>query len=220
MSGSSDIKFKRLIEAVQKIFENSPGCHDWGHTERVLHNARLIAKREANVNIKVVEAAALLHDIGRPEEFHSDGKHCHAEIGGAKAAVILSECGYKDKEFIAKVCECVRKHRYRARSKERPVSIEEKIVYDADKLDSIGAVGIGRAFHFAGKIGAKLHNTKKEALASKSYSREDTAYREFLVKLRKIKNRLQTKTGRLIAKERHNFMQEFFKKLNQEIYYK
>ena len=83
-----------------------------------------------------------------------------------------------------KIVNCVKRHRYR--SSDLPVTLEEKIVYDADKLDSVGAIGIGRAFLFAGRSGAKVHNTKEDALNSESYSEEDTAYREYLVKLRHI----------------------------------
>lgn len=211
-------KFKMLFETVEKIFENAPGCHDWGHTLRVLHNARLIAQKEKKADLHIVEAGVLLHDVGRPEEFLSEGKICHAKHGGRKAVEILIACGFKDKKFIKSVSGCVKRHRFRVRGKEKPETLEEKIVYDADKLDSIGAVGIGRAFHFAGRIGAKLHNTKEEALESESYSKEDTAYREYLVKLRRIKNRMLTRAGRAIAEKRHIFMCNYFEELNKEVY--
>lgn len=211
-------RFKLLYEKVGMIFEDAPGCHDWWHTLRVLHNARMIAKMEKKADYSIVEMGALLHDVSRPDEFNSRGTLCHAEHGSLKAADLLAECGFSDKEMIKKVTECVRKHRFRLRGSAKPESIEEKIVYDADKLDSIGAIGVGRAFHFAGRIGARLHNTKKEALGSKSYSREDTAYREYLVKLRRIKNRMQTKAGKELAKKRHDFMYSYFEELNMEIY--
>ena len=210
-------KLKRLSVAARKRLESAPGCHDWTHTWRVLHNARTIAAGEKNADIQVVEAAAVLHDIARPEELKSKGKLCHAAIGAKMAEQFLRKCGFRNDEFIRKVCNCVKTHRYRGGG-ESPVSIEEKIVYDADKLDSIGAVGIGRAFHFAGRIGAKLHNTEKEALSSKSYSSEDSAYREYLVKLRHIHGKMLTKTGRKIARRRSGFMHKFFIQLNTEVF--
>jgi uncharacterized protein len=96
--------------------------------------------------------------------------------------------------------------------------LEEQIIYDADKLDSIGAVGIGRAFHFAGREGAKLHNSAEAALNSAAYSREDSAYREYLVKLRHIPERMLTVAGRELAIERAAFMDQFFQRLNHEIF--
>ncbi len=209
-------KLNKLSLKVRKRLESAPGCHDWTHTWRVLHNARVIAAGEKNADVQVVEAAAVLHDIARPEELKSKGKLCHALIGSEMAAKYLRKCEFRNEEFIKKVCNCVKTHRYR--SGHSPFSIEEKIVYDADKLDSLGAVGVGRAFHFAGRIGAKLHNTEKEALGSKSYSSEDSAYREYLVKLRHIHGKMLTKTGRRIARQRSDFMHKFFKQLNAEVF--
>ncbi|HCE43126.1 MAG TPA: phosphohydrolase [Lentisphaeria bacterium] len=209
-------KLKKLSDAVRKRLESAPGCHDWEHTRRVLHNARIIAAGEKNADIHVVEAAAVLHDIARPEELKSKGKVCHAVIGSEIAVKFLRKCEFRNEDFIRKVCNCVKTHRYRGGHS--PSLIEEKIVYDADKLDSIGAVGVGRAFHFAGRIGAKLHNTEEDALGSDSYSSEDSAYREYLVKLRHIHGKLLTKTGRKIAKQRSDFMHEFFSQLNREVY--
>ncbi|HBC88753.1 MAG TPA: phosphohydrolase [Lentisphaeria bacterium] len=209
-------KLKKLSDAVRKRLESAPGCHDWEHTRRVLHNARMIADGEKKADMKVVECAAVLHDIARPEELKSKGKLCHAVIGSELADKFLKNCEFRNEEFIKKVCNCVKTHRYRGGHS--PLLIEEKIVYDADKLDSIGAVGVGRAFHFAGRIGAKLHNTEKEALGSDSYSSEDSAYREYLVKLRHIHGKLLTKTGRKVAKQRSDFMHEFFRQLNREVY--
>ena len=100
--------------------------------------------------------------------------------------------------------------------KNAPQNLIEKIVYDADKLDSIGAVGVGRAFHFAGRIGAKLHNTSEAALNSEAYSEEDSAYREYLVKLRSVPERMLTVTGRKLAEDRSAFMHEFFRRMNEE----
>jgi len=110
----------------------------------------------------------------------------------------------------------VRTHRYRARGGDRPGSLEARIVFDADKLDSIGAIGIGRSFHFAGRIGARVHNRAAEAEGSASYSREDSAHREFLVKLRHVRRNLLTDAGRRLAAGRHRFMLEFFAQLERE----
>ena len=83
----------------------------------------------------------------------------------------------------------------------------------ADKLDSIGAIGAGRAFHFAGRIGARVHNSEAEARDSDSYSVEDSAYREYLVKLRHIHEAMLTAEGRRMAEGRHLFMVAFFERI-------
>ncbi len=208
--------WKLLYERTREILSEAPGCHDFEHTLRVLGNARLLLGSEPVPDPFAVETAALLHDIARPEELISGGKICHAVLGAAKAAELLSECGCRDREFVLTVSSCVRKHRYRGG--EAPVTGEEKIVYDADKLDSTGALGIARAFHFAGRIGAVLHNSGEEALASAEYSRGDSAYREYLVKLRHLHEKMLTETGRRIATERFLFMRSFFRELNREAF--
>ena len=213
-------KLKLLTEKVKAKLESAPGCHDWEHTARVLHNSKIIAAREAlktSVDMTIVEAAAILHDIARPEELKAGGKICHATVGAELAEKILPECGFTGEDFIANIAECVKRHRFRGKS-EIPETIEQKIIYDADKLDSIGAIGVGRAIHFSGRIGSSLHNTKEEALASDAYGDGDSAYREYLVKLRLIPEKMLTDTGRMMARERAEYMHTFFDRLNAEVY--
>jgi uncharacterized protein len=171
-----------------------------------------IGKKEKG-NLEVLRLAALLHDIGRAEEDRTNGKICHSKAGASLARRILKAHGL-DEDKIGRIAHCIETHRFRKRA--IPVSKEAKILFDADKLDSIGAVGIGRAFLFAGEVGARLHNKDIDIRKTKPYTNEDTAYREYLVKLRKIKGRLFTKEGKRIARERHRFMVEFFKRLNRE----
>jgi len=210
--------YRTVFEKVRSILENAPGCHDFDHTLRVLKNARMIASHELPPSdaesFSNVELAALLHDVARPEEMRSHGKQCHAEAGAPKAEAVLRACGCTDEARIRAVSECVKRHRYRG--KNAPVSLIDKIVYDADKLDSIGAAGIGRAFHFAGRNGARLHNTESEALGGEEDGREDSAYREYLVKLRNVPGRMLTVSGRRAAEERAAYMHDFFQRLNEE----
>lgn len=208
----------RLEEYARGLLEGSPACHDWEHTLRVRRIAKRLAKAEG-ADLMVVEAAALLHDIGRPAELADCGKTCHAELGAKMVREALPQLGVSDKEFIERVASCVLTHRYRKRNPERfPQSIEAKVIFDADKLDGIGAIGIARSFHFAGRIGAKIHNREEEALSDDSYSKEDSAFREYLVKLRHVRSKLLTDSGRAMAEGRHSFMEEFFKELNLEAY--
>jgi len=206
--------FEKLSNRVQSFLSKSPRCHDWEHTLRVLGNARMIARLEKKSDLRVIEIGALFHDIARADELSIQGRICHAKKGAEITGTILKEEGL-NQELIDKVVKCVRRHRFR--SGDIPVSLEEKIIYDADKLDSLGAVGLGRAFLFAGRIGAKLHNTPEEALNSKSYSENDTAYREYLFKLKDLPKKMMTISGRKIARKRVLFMDKFFKKLDLEI---
>jgi len=203
---------ERIRKQAQAFFRSARGSHDWDHTERVYRLCLRIGRKE-RADLDVLRLAALLHDIGREEEDRSNGRICHATRGAVLALQILSHNGI-DEQRSARVVRCIETHRYRGRLV--PDSLEGKILFDADKLDSIGAVGIGRAFLFAGEVGARLHDPKIEVRRTKPYTKEDTAYREFLVKLSKIKDRMFTAEGKRIARDRHKFMTGFFDRLNRE----
>ena len=120
----------------------------------------------------------------------------------------------RDEAFALRVSRVVASHRYRGGQK--PDTPEAAAVYDGDKLDSLGAAGIGRAFLFAGACGARLHNSTEEALHGEAYGRDDTAWREFLVKLRYLPGAMLTEPGRKLAAERFRVMEEFFRELAAE----
>ncbi len=190
------------------------GPHGMDHIERVFENAMSIGQR-MRARLDILAPAAFLHDIGRSQEYQSNGEICHADIGAEMAEAILYELGY-NKEDRTAICHCIRSHRFRGSA--APETVEAKIIFDADKLDSIGAIGIGRAFLFAGQIGAQLHNAELDHGLTVPYSAEDTAYREFQVKMCKVCSMMLTPVGRKIAKQRHDFMETFFSELNLEIY--
>lgn len=206
---------ERLAERAYGILLESPRCHDWDHTLRVLANARALAAQEG-ADEQVVRCAALLHDIGRADEITSKGHMCHAETGAAQAKDILKEAGFTEPLFVSHVTACIRTHRYRTRNGEQPATLEAEIIYDADKLDALGAIGIGRAFHFAGRIGARVHNSRTEALDSEAYGLQDSAYREYLVKLSALPENMLTRTGKALAEDRAAFMKDFFDRLEKE----
>lgn len=187
--------------------------HGFDHIRRVSALCRSLG-RELSADLEVLELAALLHDIGREEQDRSGGKKCHALSGAETAAALLRECG-AGRHLVRKVSDCIRQHRYRGTNP--PESLEARILWDADKIDSLGAVGVGRAFLFAGEVGARLHNTEAEARRAKSYSQGDTAYREYLVKLKGLPRRLKTAAGRRVARERAAFMETFFRRLDNEV---
>lgn len=190
------------------------GCHGPDHSLRVEETALFIGAR-MGARLDILQAAAILHDIGRGLETTSQGLLCHAEKGAEMARAILTEQGL-DADTTQAICHAIDSHRFRGTS--IPTSLEARILFDADKLDSIGAIGIGRAFLFAGQIGARLHNGSRDISGTKSYSTEDTAYREFKVKMCRVKERMLTPVGRQLAQERHAFMEIFFQRLETEIF--
>jgi len=210
-----ECKYTQIYEFVKSKLQSAPACHDFDHTLRVLRNAEKIAAELPEADLQIIHLAALLHDIARPEEMTAKGKLCHAQKGAKICASELKKYDFPQ-AMIKKVCACVESHRFRGNGPS-PQSLEAEIIYDADKLDSIGAVGIGRAFHFAGRENSRVHNSGEEAMNSEPYSREDSAYREYLVKLRHVPDKMLTAPGKKQATTRAKFMHDFFKQIESEI---
>lgn len=207
-------KINQVKEEVKKIMLDSRSSHNWDHTERVINLALHIGKI-ANADLEVIELSTLLHDISRKEQDDSNGKVCHAERGAIVSREILERYGYST-DLIDKVCHCIERHRFKKGAD--PESIEARILYDSDKLDSLGAIGLGRAFQFSGEINSRLHNPEiKNFEDTEEYGQEDSVLREFKVKLIKIKDKLFTQEAKRIAVDRERFMTEFFNRLDKEI---
>ncbi|MBI5814919.1 MAG: HD domain-containing protein [Nitrospinae bacterium] len=204
---------KAVEPAAREYFADARGSHGWDHVLRVLHLCEHIG-REDGLDMTVLRLAALLHDVGRSQSDRQGGATCHAALGADIAREVLLKAGAGE-VLIENVVHCVAAHRFRGGV--APESPEAKALFDADKLDGIGAVGIGRAFQFAGEVGARLHDPDVDIDKTQSYSQDDTAYREYLVKLRHVKERMLTAAGKRIAGERHAFMEEFFGRLNAEV---
>ncbi len=204
--------------------KNVDPSHDFSHVLRVYRIALEIAREyEGYVDIEVLKLSALLHDIARgKEDMDRTGKICHAMEGAREAEKILKELGYPE-EKIEKIKHCILAHRFKTGVK--PETLEAKILFDADKLDVLGAIGIARMFMIAGK-----HNQKLEMVEDlEKYKKENmycgrikdlskhSPFIEFELKIKRIPERLYTKKAREIAKERIKFMEEFMKRLSEEL---
>lgn len=207
-----DTVLARIRHIARQRFEKAPGSHDWQHTLRVRRLCQRIGQRE-HADMVTLEAAAYLHDLGRAEPKKISDTECHAVKGAQLAKEILAPLPLQV-ERKRNIIHCVRSHRFRG--DQSPDSIEAKVLFDADKLDAIGAVGIARAYLFAGELGACLHNPDMPPEQAVAYSRDDTGHREFAVKLSKIKDRMLTAHGRKLALERHAFMAAFFERFFEE----
>jgi uncharacterized protein len=211
----TDELIQKIESEAKSYFKSSAGSHGWDHVQRVYNLAVHIAKKE-QANIRVVRISSLLHDISRDLQDSKKGTICHAEHGAIRAREILKRYDLPKKD-IDNIVHSIAAHRFRKNVV--PKTIEAMILRDADKLDSIGAIGIGRSFMFAGEAGSKLHNKEISMLPviDRSYTDDDTAYQEYLYKLSKIKDLMHTKEGARIAEKRHTFMEQFFETLNQEV---
>ena len=206
----------KIIEYMETMLWNSGSSHDIDHTLRVRDLCMKIWKAEW-ADLEVLEIAALLHDIWRPKEFETKWEICHAEYWASLARDFLQNL-WLEQGKVDSIVYCISTHRFRKWNP--PETLEAKILFDADKLDCIWAVGIGRAFMCAAEIWSKLHNDKWVDVENvEEYGKDDTAYREYIVKLRKIKDKMFTETGKKLAEKRHNLMETFFDELLDETRY-
>jgi uncharacterized protein len=209
---------KEIESAAKHYFYNAFGCHDWTHVERV-HNLAMKIGRKEGADLSILSAATYLHDIGRRDEMKSKGAYCHAQAGAKMAEKILRDLNV-DEAIIQNIIHSIETHRYR--NDLNPNTLEAKVLFDADKLDSIGAIGLARAFLFAGHSGScNIYTGREKSAAIKgvdlSYSGDDSALLEYEFKLKKIKDKMMTKTGKKMAYERHEFMHSFVNRMHKEI---
>ena len=203
------------IEQARQWYQGADAVHDFDHVLRVYRMAERLALAEG-ADLEIVRAAALLHDAeGTMPGADSRTDHHHASADFA--AEVLRPEGWGP-ERIAAVQHCIRAHRYRDTS-EPPQTIEAKILFDADKLDVLGAIGVARVIGYATLAGQPWYaepseqfiQTGKE-LPGESHS----SYHEHLFKLRKVRDRMFTPTARAIAEERLRYLDEFFERLIAE----
>jgi uncharacterized protein len=200
------------IEHAQSLYPNdSSSAHGFDHVLRVTALAERIARAEG-ADLEIVRTAALLHDIA------ADGPHRanHHIVGGYRAREILLALG-NPPERVQAVAHCIQSHRFR-KPEHAPQTLEAQCVFDADKLDAIGAVGIARAFVFGCELKQPMWATvSPEYKTGVSTGEPHTTHHEFYHKLVRIRERIYTKTGRQLAQERHHFMVEFINRMVNEV---
>ena len=194
------------VEQARALYATGDAAHDFDHVLRVTALAVHIAQAEG-ADVEIVRTAALLHDIGL-----DNGRMGHEEVAAERARGILAG---QPQEKVEAVTQAIRSHRFRAGPP--PQTLEARCLFDADKLDAIGAIGVARVFAFGGAAGQRLWAEVPKGYDEHSARGEHTPIHEFVVKLAKIKDRLTTETGRRIGKARHDFMAAFFARLEAEV---
>lgn len=216
-------------QKIKKIVEEKLSCsaHTMEHVLRVYNMCLCLAEKESDVNLDVLKLSTLLHDIARVQEDQDDSRSIdHAILGAKMAEKILRDVDYPEKE-IKEVKHCISSHRFRDNNK--PETKEAEILFDADKLDIMGAVGIARSFMFAGQYGQKTYlDIPIDKYIESNLVDGDPKGRvrsvpkhspnlEFEIKLKNIVNKLYTKKAREIGQQKIDFMENFFNRLKKEI---
>ena len=192
----------------------SDSAHDKEHIYRVLYVALDIAGHENDVDYDVLISACLLHDIGRREQFENP-QLCHAIVGSEKAYNFLISKGMNP-EYAKMVKECIKTHRFR--SEFQPQSIEAKILFDSDKVDITGTLGIARTILYNGHISEPLYSLMEDGQVSDGTDDASPSFfREYKYKLEGLYNQFYTKRGTEIAAERQISAITFYNNLLHEV---
>ncbi len=202
------------VTAARALYADGGSSHDFDHILRVTALAERIALAEG-ADLAVVRTAALLHDVAE-----SEGRAHHHLASAARAREILRD---QPPQFVEAVAHAIEAHRFRTEPAPRP--LEAQVVFDADKLDITGAIGVARAFAYAGEHGNTLWRVPWREIAAgggdaisqpAALGAAYTPSHEFVYKLDRITERLYTATARAIAAKRQDFMRAFFDRLDLE----
>ena len=206
------------ISAARELYADGGSSHDFDHILRVTALAERIALAEG-ADLAVVRTAALLHDVAE-----SQGRANHHLASAARAREILRDgLNRQPADFVEAVAHAIAAHRFR--TEPAPATLEAQVVFDADKLDITGAIGVARAFAYAGERGNALWNTPWRTIAAGGGDARSqpaalgaayTPSHEFVYKLDRITERLYTATARAIAHDREAFIRAFFDRLDAE----
>jgi uncharacterized protein len=211
-------------DEARALYSVGDAAHDFDHVWRVTTMALRLARSEG-ADGTVVRLAALLHDVPVQDEGDSaNSPNAHAprrshHFAAAEYARTLLTARGLGTDAVANVVHCIEAHRFRDQSVQ-PQTLEAKCLYDADKLDSIGAIGIGRAFAYAGASNERLWTEPWTTIAPDhciANPENYTPVHEYVHKLRRILATLYTEGARRIGAERHRFMITFFDRLDAEM---
>ena len=196
---------KKVVKS--KLGKNDP-AHDFEHVMRVYRNAERICKSE-NGNKKLILSAVLLHDIIKIKN-RKDSALKSAKL----SEKILKENYFLDDEIII-ISDAIKEHSF---SKGKiPSTLEGKILQDADRLDAIGAIGLARVFSFSGSNNRPFYDPKDPFSKNRNLNDNKWAIDHFYEKLLTLEEKMNTKTGKTIAKKRTKTLKDFLKELKNEI---
>jgi uncharacterized protein len=203
-----------LSEAqARQLYASGDSAHDFDHVLRVTHLGTQLALAEG-ADQTVVRLAALLHDV----PVAGEGRRAHHLAAAEFAGNLLRERGLGTNR-VANVVHAIAAHRFRHREI-TPDTLEAHCLYDADKLDSIGAIGVARVFAYAGAHGNRLWHTpvaELPPLAERPTGANYTPVHEYVYKLQQLLATLYTPSARQIGAGRHAYLQTFFEQLDQEM---
>ena len=201
------------IKSESKEIMDNDSAHDFDHVMRVYKNAQKICKKE-KANEKLVLCSALLHDIVSYPK--SDKRSKLSSIHSAKKSEQILKKYDFTKEEIAIISNAICDHSFS--QNKVPTTLEGKILQDADRLDAIGAIGIARVFATSGSLKRPFYNIDDPFCKTRNPNDKIWTVDHFYQKLLKLDSLMNTKSGKIEAKNRTKVLQEFLKQLGKEIH--
>jgi len=210
----------KLAQETMRCEGSEDAAHDYDHLVRVIALADTIQAHEGG-HLPTIWAAVAFHDIGQERERLHGGDH--ALIGADIAADALTGTRFPQ-EYILAVQQAIRDHRMTG--KNIPQSLEGRILYDADKIDCLGAIGIGRLYLITGRRNQKVYSpvpadivepVDPHVIRTLRNRSDYSPSIEFQLLFRDLPNRMTTSTGKMLAQERYDYMKAFFTRLRNEV---
>lgn len=206
------MNFLNSLKNEVKIRMKNDAAHDFDHILRVYKNAQEICKNE-KANKKLVLSAVLLHDIiSYPK---SDNRSKLSSLESAKESEKILKKYNFSKDEIDIVSNAIREHSFS--QKKTPTTIEGKILQDADRLDALGAIGIARVFATGGSLDRQFYNQNDPFCMTRKPNDGVWTVDHFFQKLLLLESQMNTKSGKIEAKKRTQFLHVFLKHLKEEI---
>ena len=188
------------------------GAHDLPHLQRVWHTVRTLQAEEGG-DFEVLLAAVLLHDCVAVEK-NSPLRSQASRLAADKAANVLAELAWPASK-IAAVSHAIEAHSFSANI--TPLTLEAKLVQDADRLDSLGMLGVARTFYVAGRMGSALYDPRDPEAKTRDYDDTRFCLDHFQTKLLHLADGFQTGAGQRLAQIRHQRLKGFMEQFKEEI---
>ena len=205
------------IEQARTYYNGDDPVHGFDHVMRVYLLAQRIGTEEG-ADLEILQAAALLHDSrGADPRSEANEREVHHLLSAEFAGEVLLGLGWQPEKITA-VQHCIRSHRYRAQD-EPPQTVEAMCLFDADKLDVLGAIGAARTTAYSAQADQPFYSEPSQRFLESGeheVNEPHSSYHEYLFKLRYVHERLLTKSGRAIAEQRDAFLRQYFEQLRAE----
>ena len=205
-------QLEAMKQYAKRVLDSDTSGHDWSHIERVVNTTKTIAQEEG-ADLFICEAAALLHDV-IDDKIVKDPIVALKELKEFLTSIELTS------EQIDAIESIITRMSFKNHKEQQELSLEGKVVQDADRLDAIGAIGIARVMCYSGSTGRPIHRPElkpRDELTPEEYRNgESTAIMHFYEKLLKLKELMNTDYGRELAKGRHAFLEMYLEQFYEE----